>query len=157
MTLSADPYPGNPQRPQTPFVRFLYSQPMWRRRIFVVLFLAAALAWPAMYGWRVGTAERVTINVTHCPDKPPAKGEGCGGTWTLPDGTRGHGVIDGYAPTGGDGVTVAGWATAGRATTDLVLWWIPAIIGLGSIGGGILVFVVLWPFLLLRHKRRAQR
>ncbi|GEM_PF-7131434 len=128
--------------PQTPLVRFLRSQSPRRRRLVALLLLAAFFSVPVAYGWRVVTAERVTIQLTDCPEQP-GRDQGCRGMWTLPDGTKGSGVVDGYPPTNGDGVSVQGWATGSRATAQLIIWLLWPINGVVVVVGAALTLLVV--------------
>jgi hypothetical protein len=140
---------------QTPLVRFALGLPPWLRALVALVVLAAFAVVPVRAGWRVVTAERVTIQIVSCPAIPAAKDAGCVGTWRLADGTAGRATIDGYAPVDGAGVAVPGWATATEGTAQLSIWLVPPLTAL-AVAVVVLILLLLLT-LRLRLRARARR
>lgn len=143
---------GMPRRDeQTPLVRFANGLPPGLRALVALAVLAAFAVVPVLAGWRVVTAERVTIQVVSCPAVPAPKDAGCVGTWSLADGRTGRATIDGYAPVNGAGVAVPGWATATEATAQLSVW---LVLPLTALAVAVIVLVLLLLLTLRRPRPR---
>jgi hypothetical protein len=121
--------------PERPSARLL-KLPRWQRVLVLVAFLVLINLWPVHDAWQAATSEPTTIHVTECP-QVITRTNSCKGTWTLPDGSAGHGPVDGYISTV-PGASLPGRATHAAATAKLSVWLIAPIVGavvtLGALG-----------------------
>lgn len=115
---------------------------MWFRLAVLIPFLLGMLAlacgYPGYVGYEAATAERTSAVVQRCERKARG-GSTCYGSWTLPDGRRGAGKVEG-ASADQKGSRIDVWATPRSAATSRWGWWLlSGIFAIGWIIGLVVV------------------